>query len=99
MRHDSFDTTMQFYTDPKLLDVRVALDSLPTLPSNTGHPDIAESARATGISGLRESSLAPNLDKRLQEPSSAVKTAGVIAFGDGQGELTYLPTWTKEKPR
>ena len=31
MRHSSIDLTMNVYTDPKLLDVQGALDSLPSL--------------------------------------------------------------------
>ena len=31
MRHSSIDLTMNVYTDPKLLDVHAALDSLPIL--------------------------------------------------------------------
>ena len=32
MRHSTIDLTMNLYTDPKLLDVHGALDSLPELP-------------------------------------------------------------------
>src|SRR5581483_8317889 len=35
MRHSTIDLTMNVYTDPKLLDVHGALDSLPNLPLNT----------------------------------------------------------------
>jgi hypothetical protein len=45
MRHSKIDLTMTVYTDPKLLDVRGALDALPSLPL---HGDQAEVARATG---------------------------------------------------
>jgi hypothetical protein len=45
MRHSSIDLTMNVYTDPRLLDVHGALDSLPTL-SLDGPPDVAE-AKAT----------------------------------------------------
>jgi Phage integrase family len=88
MRHKSLDMTMQVYTDPKLLDVRGALDSLPMLPLDNGQRDIAEAARATGTDDLRQSPLAPTLaptfDKRVQKPSFAVKTTGVIAFDGGK---------------
>jgi integrase len=36
MRHSDIRLTMQTYTDPKLLDVRGALDSLPALPLGVG---------------------------------------------------------------
>ena len=32
MRHSSIDLTMNIYTDPKLLDIAGAMDSLPLLP-------------------------------------------------------------------
>ena len=35
MRHSSIDMTMNVYTDPKLLDVHGALDSLPSLELNS----------------------------------------------------------------
>jgi integrase len=44
MRHSKIDLTMNVYTDPKLLDVRGALDLLPDLPLE----DRREAARATG---------------------------------------------------
>src|SRR5262249_29779157 len=48
MRHSKIDLTMTVYTDPKLLDVRGALDVLPALPlDGTG----LEAARATGTDG------------------------------------------------
>jgi integrase len=101
MRHASLDMTMQVYTDPKLLDVRGALDSLPMLPLNAGQSDIAESARATGTNGLRQCSLAPTLaptsDKRVQKPSSAVKTAGVTLGMNGRGGVDV--TSEKDKRR
>jgi integrase len=50
MRHPSLDVTMQVYTDPKLLDVRGALDVLPTL-SLDADPTQANAAKATGTDG------------------------------------------------
>jgi hypothetical protein len=64
--------TMGVYTDPKLLDVRGALDSLPSLPLNAGQADIAEAARATGTDHLRRFQFAPTTDKRVQTPSFPV---------------------------
>src|SRR5262249_32006091 len=89
MRHSDIDLTMNVYTDPKLLDVRGALDALPMLPLSDGQADIAEAARATGTHDLRQTSLAPTLaptpDKRVQKQSNPVKMAGVSALGDGEG--------------
>ena len=46
MRHSDLRLTMNVYTDPKLLDIHGALDSLPSL----ARP--AETEQATGTSGL-----------------------------------------------
>jgi hypothetical protein len=47
MRHSKIDLTMSVYTDPKLLDVRGALDVLPVLSRDACQED-AEVIRATG---------------------------------------------------
>jgi integrase len=47
MRHSDIKLTMQTYTDPKLLDVRGALDALPALPLD-GEKPCDERALATG---------------------------------------------------
>ncbi len=47
MRHSKIDLTMNVYTDPALLDVRGALDALPTLPLSGEQAD-REAAQATG---------------------------------------------------
>jgi hypothetical protein len=48
MRHSKIDLTMSVYTDPRLLDVRGALDVLPTLPLDGTD---REASRATGTEG------------------------------------------------
>src|SRR5438270_8226705 len=60
MRHSKIDLTMNVYTDPALLDVRGALDTLPNLPLDP----MREAERATGTAGdFRQGvySLAPTL--------------------------------------
>ena len=57
MRHSSIDLTMNVYTDPRLLDVHGALDSLSTLSLNTA-PDEFSYVRdllETGIFLVRDS--------------------------------------------
>jgi len=49
MRHSSIDLTMNVYTDPKLLEVAGAIESLPELPLKSS-PD-RESQKATGTLG------------------------------------------------
>jgi Phage integrase family len=61
MRHSSIDLTMNVYTDPKLLDVHGALDSLPSLPISHSPFKAPETVRATGTNDLRQSSLVPML--------------------------------------
>ena len=39
MRHSSIDLTMNVYTDPALLDVAGAIESLPDLPIDRGQPN------------------------------------------------------------
>jgi integrase len=47
LRHSKIDLTMNVYTDPKLLDVRGALDALPALPLD-GDQAEGQAARMTG---------------------------------------------------
>ena len=51
MRHSKIDLTMNCYTDPKLLDVHGALDTLPTLDLNSSPTTETQSIRATGTHG------------------------------------------------
>ncbi len=51
MRHSDIDLTMRTYTDPRVLDMANAIDSLPALPSLMGEEELApksERLRATG---------------------------------------------------
>ena len=48
MRHSNIDLTMNVYTDPKLLDVQGALDSLPSLDLNPSPSNDRATKRATG---------------------------------------------------
>jgi len=50
MRHKDIKLTMGVYTDPKLLDVRGALEALPALPLECGQAE-QRAARATGTYG------------------------------------------------
>ncbi|MCA9095321.1 MAG: site-specific integrase, partial [Planctomycetaceae bacterium] len=59
MRHSSIDLTMNTYTDPKLLDVQGALESLPELPLTPEHSTSSENERATGTYDLGRFQFAP----------------------------------------
>ncbi len=61
MRHSKIDLTMNVYTDPKLLDVAGALNSLPTLPLDGEQVSTRQPAKATGTDDYRSSPLAPVL--------------------------------------
>jgi integrase len=79
MRHSDIKLTMGVYTDPALLDIRGALDALPSLPLTGQSGGGPERARATGTDGATPRTLAPTLapiaDNRGQPPSSAGKRA------------------------
>jgi integrase len=82
MRHSKIDLTMSVYTDPKLLDVRGALDVLPALPLDG--PRQERAVAATGTEGKPENpegnvrllapTLAPTPDNLVQAESSAGKS-------------------------
>ncbi len=92
MRHSSIDLTMNVYTDPKLLDVHGALNSLPSLDLDSSPSTELQTMRATGtddqgskscvISSDKPSSqfapaFAPNSGKRGQSVSFAVISSDV----------------------
>ncbi len=60
MRHSKIDLTMNVYTDPRLLDVRGALDALPTLALD-GPEAQGQAALATGTDDEAARTLAPTL--------------------------------------
>jgi integrase len=59
MRHSDPKLTANVYTDPKLLDVRGALDALPSLPLGEGPTVERERARATGTDAHGPCAVAP----------------------------------------
>jgi len=61
MRHSTIDLTMNTYTDPKLLDVYGALDSLPSLDMNSSPSTERQAMRATGTDDIMSSQLVPML--------------------------------------
>jgi hypothetical protein len=61
MRHSTIDLTMNVYTDPKLLDVAGATESLPALPLGDGGQTAANVLSSTGTDDLTPSPLVPVL--------------------------------------
>jgi len=75
MRHSTIDLTMNVYTDPKLLDVQGALESLPSLSIAEAHPEVQ---KATGTEDARSAlapTLAPKPDNSGKTGASPVKKA------------------------
>jgi len=79
MRHSSIDLTMNVYTDPRLLDVRKALDALPDLPLDEGHSEAIQKATGTDGADVDPGALAPLLalacDRSGKSPSRDGKRA------------------------
>ena len=70
MRHSKIDMTMNVYTDPKLLDVHGALDTLPMLDLNPGPKTDRQEMRATGTD-CRDSVPASNYAVKFVAPDVA----------------------------
>ena len=76
MRHSSIDLTMATYTDPRLLDVHGAVESLPTLSLTASRQDAPEVFQATGTMGDVHLQLAPMLAPTSGKPCLLVAYTG-----------------------
>ncbi len=70
MRHSSIDLTMNVYTDPKLLDVAGALDSLPNLSLDHKPTAVPNVLSATGTTDSTPSQFAPKFAPTTGKPST-----------------------------
>ncbi len=95
LRHSKIDLTMNLYTDPKLLDVHAALDSLPSLEGwNLSPISDRDSIRATGTDnrdashGSRHSvnSVAPTVAPNIAH-SGQTRSLAVHASTDTDGPM------------
>ncbi|HEX3313583.1 MAG TPA: site-specific integrase, partial [Gemmataceae bacterium] len=90
MRHSDIRLTMQTYTDPKLLDVRGAVEALPDLPLTGGRPTSDEAIAATGTDGSHPRALVRTLvrngDCSGRNRSAGVRSASRDGSADGTGE-------------
>ena len=102
MRHSKIDLTMNVYTDPKLLDVYGALDSLPSLDLNASPSTERPMMRATGThdaaafaGATAKSFVAPNSGKlcRLLSFRQTMPVNGCDA-----GRVTKSPRNQAKKP-
>ena len=76
MRHSDVNLTMQRYTDPKLLDVCGALDSLPALPLAGQGGQAGETARAVRATGT-ESAAPESIHARSVQSLATPRATGL----------------------
>jgi integrase len=101
MRHSDIKLTMGVYTDPKLLDVRGALNALPLLPLQGGQAQ-REAMRATGTDGeVREFALrfAQTMCKPVQTETTAVNPAGKKEQAERMATVALTSSDGKRKGR
>ena len=97
MRHSDIRLTMGVYTDPRLLDVRGALDVLPSLPLDASD---RKAGRATGTDGVDEKfalQFAQTLCKLKQSESSADKMTGEGSGSEQVGCIAVSADSVNEK--
>ena len=86
MRHSKIDLTMNVYTDPKLLDVAGAMETLPALPLGAGKQRDAIAVSATGTDDLPRSPLVPVLVPTAGKPSKSQSIRGNEIGNRGESE-------------
>jgi len=102
MRHSTIDLTMNVYTDPRLLDVAGAVESLPALPLEDSQQRVTQTASATGTDDSTPSQFAPKFaptaDKSRPPGAIPVKMAdiGEGSRRDGSRALTAYPVKRKD---
>ena len=86
MRHSTLDLTMNVYTDPALLDVAGAIETLPSFPLGKAVEPVAEPATSFAERGRTQqgipSRLAPNLAFNLYPPGQSGSTPAKTAVPD-----------------
>ena len=85
MRHSKIDLTMNVYTDPRLLDVQGAVESLPALPLSGGERPARIAVRATGTDDLRASQFAPGFAPTGDKSRVLQSTPGGLSNERGFG--------------
>ena len=99
MRHSDIKLTMGVYTDPRLLDIRGALDALPTLSllQDQAGKEVARATGTDGVSRMVAPTVAPTPDNQrelLSITGNPSRTSPVIPFAvsgysvNGKGPLT-----------
>ena len=80
MRHSRIDLTMNVYTDPKLLDVVGAVNTLPTLTAFEPAPAVA---MATGTHDVKNDLVQPTVMKKAPDVAPAVVSKRQTLSKDG----------------
>jgi integrase len=80
MRHSSIDLTMNVYTDPRLLDVHAALDSLPELSLTKPSEEKTVEATATGTDGVGATGFEPATSASRTQRSTRLSHAPMLVF-------------------
>jgi integrase len=99
MRHSDIKLTMGVYTDPKLLDVRGALDALPLLPLGGGQAE-GEALQATGTEGNSRQAVcfvAPAVAPTSDNPSTTLSFPGNAASAGVPNALAVSGSPDKKK--
>jgi integrase len=86
MRHSKIDLTMNVYTDPKLLDVAGAMESLPSLPLGAGPQREAAAVSATGTDDSTPSPFAPAFAPTTGKPCILGAVLDQIATNGDEGD-------------
>ena len=87
LRHSDIDLTMNTYTDPKLLDVKGALDSLPKLSLGDGFPEDHIDAEESTGTDVASRTLAPTLAPTTDNSSISESTADKRAASSNPSSL------------
>ncbi|MBI1311311.1 tyrosine-type recombinase/integrase [bacterium] len=99
MRHSTPTLTANIYTDPRLLDVHGAVESLPTLDLNNPRKDDRGMLKATGTTGEGERKLPPLFPPDSghggKSESLPVRSATISDAATGKRDRSKTP----EKPR
>lgn len=95
MRHSTINLTMNTYTDPKLLDVAGAVESLPTLPLSGGTETDEIAAKATGTDDSRASEFAVEF---AVTPDNSRKSGSIPDRQASWEDAELQPQETQETP-
>ena len=90
MRHSSIDLTMNVYTDPRLLDVQGAVESLPSI-TVTSEPTAQRQRIAAGAENLVAPLVAPTADFSSVSQSTAVTYAAFSSAMSEPPEMQKTP--------